>query len=172
MTQTKKQDNTGPDIEISTPHLIWKGLDFNAEMVACDCINAALTCIALPANLKNVPFEVSIVLASDRMVQTLNNQYRDIDSPTNVLSFPAHDPDGPPQPDESYLLGDIILSYETILQESEEQEKNLKHHFSHLVIHGFLHLLGYDHEEDKDAKVMEKLEIKILSTMGLKNPYE
>lgn len=173
MTQKTEKSNATPDIEISTPHLIWKALDFDAETVTYDCINAVLSYIDLPVNLEGVPFEISIVLASAPMVKTLNSQYRGIDSATNVLSFPTHNSPGvPEQTNGDYLLGDIILSYETIAQEAKEQEKDLKAHLSHLVIHGFLHLLGYDHEEDADAEIMESLEIEILSTIGLKNPYE
>lgn len=106
--------------------------------------------------------EASVVLGSNDFVQTLNRDYRGKDKPTNVLSFPQDRP----------MLGDIVFAYETVLQESIEQEKLFDDHLLHLTIHGALHLLGYDHMNDEEAEEMETLEIRILDTLGLKNPYE
>lgn len=107
--------------------------------------------------------EVSLVLTDDKYIQDLNKTFRHSDKPTNVLSFPS---------DEEEELGDIILAYETIAQETFEANISPLHHVLHLIIHGFLHLLGYDHEEEKEAIKMETLEIKILKSLNIANPYE
>jgi len=106
--------------------------------------------------------EVSVVLADDAFVQNLNRDYRGKDKPTNVLSFPQDAP----------MLGDIVLAYETVVREAGEQDKSFDAHFSHLLIHGLLHLLGHDHEEDEEAEEMEALEVEILEKIGVKNPYK
>ncbi|WP_052741891.1 rRNA maturation RNase YbeY [Kiloniella litopenaei] len=119
--------------------------------------------------------ELSVVLANDTSVQALNKEYRGKDKPTNVLSFSTLD-----DPDEADLasqrgvlpLGDIVLSLETLISEANEQSKRLEDHFTHLLVHGVLHLLGYDHIEDDDALEMEGLEVEILNRLGVKNPYE
>lgn len=107
--------------------------------------------------------EVSIVLTDDAHIQALNRDYRGKDKPTNVLSFPQ---------DEPSLLGDVIIAYETIAREAEEQNKSFSDHFTHMLVHGTLHLLGYDHEAEAEAEEMEALEVAILSDIGVKNPYE
>jgi probable rRNA maturation factor len=104
--------------------------------------------------------EVCVVLANDAFVRNLNRDFRRKDKPTNVLSFPG---------DEH--LGDIILARQTILREAKEQGKTARDHAVHLIVHGMLHLQGYDHEHEKDAKAMEALEIKILKKLGISNPY-
>ena len=105
---------------------------------------------------------ISVVLADDKFVQELNHQFRGKNKPTNVLSFNGGG-------DE---LGDIVLAYETIKQEAKEQKKSFTSHTAHLIIHGCLHLLGFDHEADKDAEKMERKEITILKELGFDNPYE
>ncbi|MDK3160096.1 rRNA maturation RNase YbeY [Kamptonema cortianum] len=107
--------------------------------------------------------EVSVVLTTDEEVHTLNKTFRHQDKATNVLSFPS---------DEKPELGDIILAYETVLKEAKELGISTLHHTLHLIIHGFLHLLGYDHEADHEAEEMESLEIQILKTLNIQNPYE
>ncbi len=109
-------------------------------------------------------YEVSIVLADDAFVQTLNLKYRNIDKPTNVLSFPTKD--------EAIALGDIIFAFETIDREAQEQHKTFKDHFAHLLVHGVLHLLGYDHAKPNAAETMEHLETEILNELGINNPYD
>jgi probable rRNA maturation factor len=108
---------------------------------------------------------VSVALSSDAIVSDLNGRFRGKPKPTNVLSFPAGEgaPDG--------QIGDIILAVETVTREASEQGIPLPHHVQHLVVHGVLHLLGYDHEAAADAERMEALEIKILSNLGIANPY-
>lgn len=109
------------------------------------------------------PYEISIVLTDDAAIRILNRDYRGKDKATNVLSFPQ---------DEELLLGDVIIARETMQREAREQGKPLPHHFQHMLVHGFLHLLGYDHESDGEAAEMEALEVRILRALGIKNPYE
>lgn len=116
---------------------------------------------ARPKNSKS-NFEIAVVLADDKFVQALNRQYRGKNKPTNVLSFPS---------DEEGELGDLILAIETIEKEAQEQKKKFRNHAIHLLVHGFLHLLGYDHLEKKQAEIMECLEVKILKRLGVSNPY-
>ncbi len=104
--------------------------------------------------------EITIVLANDAFVRKLNHEFRGKDKPTNVLSFPGED-----------HLGDIILARQTILREAKEQGKTARDHAVHLIVHGMLHVQGYDHESRKDAEKMEALEIKILKKLGISNPY-
>lgn len=121
--------------------------------------------------LKDLRGELSVVLCDDDFIRTLNREYRGKDKPTNVLSFPQiefreGEGFGDPVP-----FGDLILAYETIIREAEEQKKSFSSHFTHLIIHGTLHLLGYDHETEGEAEEMESLEIAILEQMGIENPY-
>ncbi len=112
--------------------------------------------------------EVGLVFTDDAHSRELNDQYRDKDAPTNVLSFPATrtNPEvfGP-------LLGDIVLAEQTIAREADAAGIALDAHLTHLVIHGFLHLLGHDHETVAEAEVMEKLETSILAGLGIADPY-
>ena len=111
--------------------------------------------------------EVSIVLTDDAEQRELNRQWRGIDKSTNVLSFPQIAPFG----SVSGLVGDIILARETLEREAAEMGVSFDDHFTHLLVHGFLHLLGYDHMQDDEALVMEGLETKILATLGVADPY-
>ncbi|MHA1558712.1 MAG: rRNA maturation RNase YbeY [Alphaproteobacteria bacterium] len=105
-------------------------------------------------------YEISFLLTHDKEMQNLNNLYRGINKPTNVLSFPMEEKKGP---NEKYiLLGDIILSWETIVKEAQIHEKILQYYIMHLVAHGVLHLFGYDHIHEKEAQLMSSLETEIL----------
>ncbi len=116
------------------------------------------------ASLKISPgAELSVVICGDETIRNLNHQWRDMDKPTNVLSFPG-EPDG-------FLLGDIIVSVETTNREARLENKSFNDHFSHLIVHGFLHLFGYDHETEEEAFQMESLETRILNELGIADPY-
>ncbi len=115
--------------------------------------------------------EVSFVLSDDKRLRALNRAYRGRDKPTNVLSFAALEGDRP-KPGMPWLLGDVVLASGVIAREAKAQGKSLEHHLTHLAVHGVLHLLGYDHEQDQDAEAMEALEIAALARMGIANPYE
>ncbi len=125
--------------------------------------------------LTNPRLSTSLLLTSDAEVHALNREWRQRDKPTNVLSFPmlsrdellALESDGPP-----VMLGDLALAYETCVREAEEKGVPLEHHAAHLMIHGFLHLAGYDHvQSDAEAEAMEALEIAALAKMGVADPY-
>ncbi|MGH1404378.1 MAG: rRNA maturation RNase YbeY [Alphaproteobacteria bacterium] len=116
--------------------------------------------------------EISIVLTDNPFIQKLNHQYRNKDKPTNVLSFPQTEADEMNTPFPFISLGDIIVAFETIQNEASEQNKTIKNHYTHMLVHGCLHLLHYDHETEEDAKEMEALETQILDHLGIKNPYE
>ena len=125
-------------------------------------------------DLGDGPVEISVVLADDATVQALNRDWRGKDKPTNVLSFAAlDDEDAPLVPGAPLLLGDIILAFETCRAEAESLGKPLSDHLCHLVVHGVLHLLGYDHEEDEaEAEEMERLETAILAGFAIADPYD
>ncbi len=153
------------DIEDDWPPLDWQLLATRAA--------AAIT--AQAPELANSRLGASLLFTSDAEVQTLNRQWRGKDKPTNVLSFPmltraellALSPDGPP-----VLLGDVALAHETCAREAAEKGVPIEHHAAHLVIHGLLHLAGYDHEiSPEDAAEIEALETKALASMGIADPY-
>jgi probable rRNA maturation factor len=114
----------------------------------------------------NADVEISIMLTDDEAIRELNGQWRGKDQPTNVLSFPAP---GPVEKRPS--LGDIVIAYETCEREAGAELKTFEAHVTHLIVHGFLHLVGYDHEEESDALAMESLEREILSALGIDDPY-
>jgi len=111
-----------------------------------------------------------VFLCDDETIARLNGQWRGQEKPTNVLSFPAPALHGA-APDEKIPLGDIAIAYETLAREAEENGTTVSNHLSHLVVHGFLHLLGYDHHMEDEAERMERLERDILAPMGVADPY-
>ena len=115
--------------------------------------------------------ELAIMLTDDTGIRTLNSNWRGIDKPTNVLSFPALQPAAAAPDDAPRMLGDIAIAYETTRKEADDEQKPFDHHLSHLAVHGFLHLIGYDHEKDDDAETMESLEQEILAQLGIPDPY-
>lgn len=123
------------------------------------------------AALKPAVVEVSIRFSSDDVVKDLNRVYRGMDKPTNVLSFAQLDGDLDMPPGAPLMLGDIVLAFETCSREAADQQKPFSDHVSHLIIHGLLHLLGFDHEENDEAEAMEQWEIRLLGEFGLPDPY-
>ena len=115
------------------------------------------------------PPELSLVFTDDASIQEINAEWRGKDKPTNVLSFPAFplEPGKMPGP----MLGDIVVARETVEREAVELEKSFEDHLTHLLVHGFLHLFGYDHMETDEAERMEALETRILAVLGLSDPY-
>lgn len=117
--------------------------------------------------------EISFLLCDDEKIRVLNKQYRNQDKATNVLSFEVNNfiAGSYESCDKELILGDVVLAFETILKESDEQNKTFESHLSHMIIHGILHLLGYDHFNEEDAMQMESLEINTLSKLDIDNPY-
>jgi len=113
--------------------------------------------------------ELSLVFTDDAAIREINAEWRDQDKPTNVLSFPAFPllPGKMPGP----MLGDIVIARETVAREAVDLEKTFDEHLTHLLVHGFLHLFGYDHMDENQAETMEGLETRILATLGLSDPY-
>ncbi|WP_028032065.1 rRNA maturation RNase YbeY [Chelativorans sp. J32] len=112
---------------------------------------------------------LSVLFTDDARMQALNAQFRGKDKPTNVLSFPALESAWPPGAPRHF--GDIALGYETVSREAKEEDKLFEHHLTHLVVHGFLHLMGYDHETQEEAVEMEQLEREILESLAIGDPY-
>lgn len=129
-----------------------------------DCALLAQTAVAAAAAQLDGPRagELSLVLSDDAQVRVLNRDYRGKDAPTNVLSFPQ----------EGALLGDIVLARETVAREAADKGASFEAHVTHLIIHGWLHLQGFDHVADADAAEMESIEIAALATLGIDNPYQ
>jgi probable rRNA maturation factor len=145
---------------------------WQAEPGAESVIHRAIEAAAEVADADAGEAELAIMLTDDRGIRTLNQNWRGIDKSTNVLSFPALQPTGPAGPDDApRMLGDIAIAYETARKEADEEAKPFDHHLSHLAVHGFLHLIGYDHENDAGADAMEGLEREILAQLGIPDPY-
>jgi probable rRNA maturation factor len=141
--------------EADVEAIIHRAIQTAAEMVDADTGDA----------------ELAIMLTDDAGIRTLNANWRGIDKPTNVLSFPALQPAAGAPDDAPRMLGDIAIAYETTRKEADDEQKPFDHHLSHLAVHGFLHLIGYDHEKNDDAEAMESLEQEILAQLGIPDPY-
>ena len=134
-------------------------------------VHAAAAALASHPEFAGEPLGLAcIALSSDDTVRALNRDHRAKDKPTNVLSFPSPEQTPTDIPGRSFL-GDVILASGTLLSEARDQGISPTHHLQHLVVHGLLHLLGFDHEQDDEAETMEALEIEILSGLGIENPY-
>ena len=150
-----------PHIDIHMQSPLWE-----AQPLADKTVRDAI--LAAASTLSTAESEVSIVLTDDSSIAKLNRDWRGIDAPTNVLSFPAS---GPKAGDSTRLLGDIILAYETLARECEHEKRVFLHHLAHLTVHGFLHLVGYDHQTDTQAEDMERFESKIMACLNMPDPY-
>lgn len=155
---------TAPVLDTVEESPLWQALP-EAEALAEKAVAAA----AASGGVKLLPgAEVSLLLTDDAHMREINREWREKDKPTNVLSFPAVQPGkvaGAP------FLGDIAVAYETLAREAADDGKTVADHFTHLVVHGFLHLLGHDHIEPDEAERMEALEVAILATLGVADPY-
>jgi len=169
---------------ISVPNstMMHPNLPMTDVLVVADCwqsepeaeavIQRAIATAAAMVDEDVAEAEVAVMLTDDAGIRTLNSKWRGIDKPTNVLSFPALQPQGARKPgDAPRMLGDIAIAYETMRREADEEQKPFEHHLSHLAVHGFLHLIGYDHENDSDAEEMEALEQEVLVELGIPAPY-
>ena len=140
----------------------------DAEVV----IQRAIAAAAETVDADVADAELAVMLTDDSGIRTLNSNWRGVDTPTNVLSFPALQPDrGCREDDAPRMLGDIAIAYQTMRREADDEQKPFDHHLSHLAVHGFLHLIGYDHESDAEAETMENLETEILAQLGIPDPY-
>jgi probable rRNA maturation factor len=149
------------DISIDSP--AWDALpdlEALAERVIRQC--ETLTAVKLAQEC-----EVSLAFCDDAAIKELNARWRRQDKPTNVLSFPT-----PGALETKPLLGDIVIAYETVAREAEAEGKGLADHAAHMIVHGFLHLIGYDHETPSEAEEMETLERRIAHSLGIEDPYE
>lgn len=163
---------TEPDIAVTVENSAWN--DVLPDVAGlCQRVTLATLAGAAGEDISDQPLEVSIVLTDDATVRDLNRDWRGKDAPTNVLSFASLDDESEPRvPGAPLLLGDVILAFETCAREAERDGKPFADHLSHLVVHGVLHLLGYDHEEtDAEAEEMEAMEISLLAGFGIPNPY-
>ena len=156
------------EVAVSCPE--WRRACPSAAAIAAEAGRRALGAAgeAVPTGVRIV---LGVTLADDAEQQRLNRAYRGQDRPTNVLAFPTADPAQMPPPGAPLLLGDVVLALETVAREALEQQKSLDHHLSHLVVHGVLHLLGYDHQSEVDAVAMEARETEILAALGVPDPF-
>ncbi len=139
-----------------------------SNILSLVCDTASAGGLSIPAGA-----ELSLVLTGDDEMQLLNRAHRGLDEPTNVLSFPGSWQGIAKAGNEApVLLGDIVMARQTVVREAAEQGKKPEAHFCHLLVHGILHLLGYDHIQDQDAAIMEALEIRVLGTLNIDDPYE
>ena len=161
MTAARAARATAPAVDIIVDSTLWAAKP-DAEGIVRRAIAQAAEFVAMD------DAELAVALTDDAAIRKLNHQWRGLDEPTNVLSFPA-----PPslQGDAPVHLGDIAIAYETVAREAESEGRPFAHHLSHLAVHGFLHLLGYDHESEPEAAAMEQQERAILARLGIPDPY-
>jgi probable rRNA maturation factor len=155
---TPSPDRRAPalEIDVQTASPLWA-----AQPRAEETVRAAL---AAAVSARQAEGEVSVLLTDDAAIRALNRDWRQIDEPTNVLSFPA-------AKDASRAFGDIVVAYETLARECADEDRDFLHHLAHISVHGFLHLLGYDHQTDAQAEEMEGLESRIMRSMNMPDPY-
>lgn len=160
--KTSINRNVEPNIEISVESELWSSLGDIDELVT-----RAITESIRRSRVRLKPSaEISLLLCDDRRIRALNMEWRGHDAPTNVLSFPA-----PGEVEAAHTLGDIAVAFETTAREAKEEGKTFKDHFTHLLVHGFLHLVGFDHQNETEAEAMERIERDILGALGIDDPY-
>ena len=142
---------------------LWK----DVNNIFCETVLDLFSKIAEDKNERKT--SASILLTDDLYMKEMNKKWRKSEKATNVLSFPVNKQI---KEEDYFFIGDIVLSYETILSECKSRKKTFRDHFLHLLVHGFLHLLGYNHDNERDEKEMEELEVNYLSKLNIKNPYE
>src|SRR5450631_879196 len=171
---SERTRNSGPMAQFALPltEVLVVADNWQAEPGAEAVIQRAIAAAAELVDADVGEAELAVMLTDDSGIRTLNSNWRGIDKPTNVLSFPALQPTGAGGPDDApRMLGDIAIAYETTRREADDEQKPFDHHLSHLAVHGFLHLIGYDHEKDDEAEAMETLETEILAQLGIPDPY-
>ena len=160
---------TAPKFHITIDDDRWKSHRLGLEKLCAESIGLAWSSIRTKTS---PPIFISISFTNDRAIKKINAATRGKNKPTNILSFQSFESvKDLPRVTSPVPVGDLVLSYETIFAEAESEDKKIKHHLTHLLIHGFLHLFGYDHMTSKEADIMEKLEIKLLKALGIPNPY-
>jgi probable rRNA maturation factor len=159
MTPALKRRTAAPSVDIQIASSKWDAQP-SAEQTVREAVAAAAAAVEAGDG------EVSVMLTDDETIRTLNRDWRKIDKATNVLSFPAPDTAGAEK-----MFGDIVIAYETLVRECDEEDRVFPHHLAHLTVHGFLHLIGYDHQTDSEADAMEALESKIMIAMKRPDPY-
>ena len=164
MTASRPPRRRAPSIDVVIESARWSRAPRAASVVR--------RAIGAATPVRSRGAELCVILTSDRAVRTLNRRWRGRDTSTNVLSFPAPAPAGrKPRRGAPRHLGDIVLAYETVAREARAEGKPFDHHIAHLALHGFLHLLGYDHESHGQAEAMERRERRILAQLGVPDPY-
>jgi len=151
---------------------VWAGVDADIRHAAISAFQAGIEANSA-MTFPEVDIEISIRLTDDKEMRALNAKWRNIDRPTNVLSFPNWDANfGAMYAGPAVLLGDVVLARQTVEAEADNANLPPVHHVKHLIVHGVLHLLGFDHESDQEANIMETLEVKVLSNIGVASPYK
>jgi probable rRNA maturation factor len=159
-------------IDIASPCVSWKRICPDSERLARDTALVALVDGIVATGIGSLAqVELGITLTDDAHQRQLNRRYRGQDASTNVLAFQAWEPRMHAPPGVPLLLGDVVLAFETVAREANEQVKPFCDHVRHLIVHGVLHLIGYDHRREADAIRMERLETSILAKLGVPDPY-
>ncbi len=156
-----------PEIAVSIEWPKWRSRAPDAEALCRQAVGAVLAA----AGPGDGSLEVSVVLAGDALLQRLNRESRGVDRPTDVLAFPCDSPDEPVPAEAPRMLGDVVISCDTVFREAGRRGAAFADRLRHLAVHGTLHLLDYRHDLETDARVMERLEASILAEMGIPDPY-
>ena len=185
MTQEPDPSSQDPslpfDVHLSFSGVKWPGTEDQIKdqttKVAGITLAHIVPLVLGSAAPSDVSLELSFLFTDDSHIQDLNRNFRGKDSPTNVLSFPdtaisLGNLEDARRFGDPLLVGDVALALQTITREADEQKKSFSHHLTHLIVHGILHLAGYDHLDDEEAEEMESLEIEILAKMSIDNPYK